>query len=132
MKYTVAMVVLVTLGAIVIGDGYVRTVRAEQHMLLLRAALSKLSVQQLAAQSGECLSRPGGRGPANHDAAYCAEVVQALSAKPLEGFVIHRRAEVLNSPAPTPKLQKVTVVSPPMPSLPASTDSQRVYSARIG
>jgi len=131
MKYTVAMVVLVTLGAMVIGDGYVKSVRAEQHTLLLRASLSKLSVQQLAARSGECFSRPGNRGPINHDAAYCAEVVQALSAKPLEGFVIHRRAEVLNTPSPGSKLQKVTVVSP-RPSLPASTDLQRVYSARTG
>jgi hypothetical protein len=122
MKYTVAMVVLMTLGAIVIGDGYVKSVRAEQHTLLLRASLSKLSVQQLAARSGECLSGPGDRGPANHDVAYCAEVVQALSAKPLEGFVILHRSAVQNIATPAPKLQKVTVVSPP----------QRLYSARIG
>jgi hypothetical protein len=121
MKYTVATIVLVTLGAIVIGDGYIKSVRAEQHTLVLRAALSKMSVQQLAARSWECSSQLGARSPANHDTAYCAEVVQALSAKPLEGFVIVPREMVLYTPMPTLKYQKVTVVAPPMPSLPSSS-----------
>jgi hypothetical protein len=123
MKYTVAMVVLVTLGAFVIGDGYVKSVRAEQHTLALRAALSKMSVQQLAEQSWECSPRPGASSPAIHDTAYCTEVVQALSAKPLEGSMIMHREVVLYTPMPAPKYQKVTVVAPPMPSLPSAARS---------
>jgi len=84
MKYKVAVGALVILAAILIGDGYRNSRRAEQNTSNVRAAVLALSPQQLAASGTECDTqrRPG--EPPPHGAAYCAEVSRRLDDQPLQ------------------------------------------------
>jgi hypothetical protein len=86
MKYKVTVVavgVIVILAVIFMGDGYLRTRRADQKSGALRTAVSAMSIQQLAKASEECdLAQAGGR--VHHDAAYCAEVFRAIEDQPLQ------------------------------------------------
>ncbi len=84
MKYKVAVVAVVILAAIFMGDGYLRTRRADQKTTALKTAVSTLSIQQLARASEECDSAQLPDGEVKHDVAYCAEVYRAIEAEPLQ------------------------------------------------
>jgi len=84
MKYKVAMVALMILVAIVIGDGYLRSRRADLSTSALKATVTAMSIQQLARASEECDSAQSPGGRVKYDAAYCAEVFRAIEAGPLE------------------------------------------------
>ncbi len=96
MKYkatVVAVGVVVILAVIFMGDGYLRTRRAEQKSGALRTAVSAMSIQQLARAAEACdLAQAGGR--VHHDAAYCAEVFRAIEDQPLQ---------IVETPRPPPK-----------------------------
>lgn len=87
-KYKVMVVAGVFVALIVLGDGYLRTRRADQSTSVLKSKVSAMTIQQLAKASEECDSEqshseqsPGGQ--VKHDAAYCAEVFRAIEAEPL-------------------------------------------------
>ena len=83
MKYKVTLVAAVVLAVIFMGDGYLRTRRADQKAGALKTAVSTMSIQQLAKASEECdLAQAGGQ--VKHDAAYCAEVFRAIEDQPLQ------------------------------------------------
>jgi hypothetical protein len=84
MRHRIAVALFVILGAIVIGDGLVKSRRAEQNSSTLTSRVAALSPQQLAVSVAECdaRQRQGGSGP--HDAAFCAEVSRRLDNQPLQ------------------------------------------------
>lgn len=84
MKYKVAVVTVAILAAVVIGDGYLRTRRADQKASVLKSAVSAMSIQELARASEECDSAQSPGGTAKQDAAYCAEVYRAIEDQPLQ------------------------------------------------
>ena len=88
MKYKVGVVALVILAAILIGGGYRNSQRAERNTSTVRAAVSALSPQQLAASGTECDAQRPGEPPA-HGAAYCAEVNRRLDDQPLQIVDLH-------------------------------------------
>lgn len=116
MKYTVAMVVLIALGAVVIGDGYIKSVRAEQYTSKVRATISALTLQQLATAVRECDGRPG--APRVHGPIYCSEASRRLDSVPLEAVQV-RDPELQPVYLPAGSIKKVTVVAPPTPSIPS-------------
>jgi hypothetical protein len=95
MKFTVAIILSVILGAIVIGDGYVKTRRAEQNAVMVKTGLSAMSIQELSRRSEECDQSLGRGQPVKHDAANCAEVWREIEARPLQAVDVGR---VLVSP----------------------------------
>ena len=86
MKYKVtvaAAAAAAVLAVLFLGDGYLRTKRADQKTGALKTAVSTMSIQQLAKASQECdLAQAGGQ--VNHDAGYCAEVFRAIEDQPLQ------------------------------------------------
>jgi hypothetical protein len=88
MKYKAAIVLLVILSAVVIGDGLLKSRHVEQKTSKLRAAVAALSIQQLAVSIVDCdAERPQGGRPL-HDAAYCEEVRRRLDTEPLQSVEI--------------------------------------------
>ena len=83
-KYQVMVAAVVVLALIVIGDGYLRTRRADQNTSVLKSRVSAMSIQQLARASEECDSAQSPGGEVKHEAAYCAEVFRAIEAEPLQ------------------------------------------------
>ncbi len=83
-KYKIALTLGAILGAILIGDGLVKSMRAERHSSQLTATVEALSPQELAARVAECESPPQPGKPPRHDAAYCAEVSRRLDNQPLQ------------------------------------------------
>jgi hypothetical protein len=83
LKYKVMVVAVAILAIIVVGDGYLRTRRADQKAVGLRSAVSAMSIQQLARASEECDSTQSPGAPPKHDPGYCAEVFRAIEAEPL-------------------------------------------------
>ncbi len=82
LKYKLTVVAAVILAVIFMGDGYLRTRRADQKTGALKTAVSAMSIQQLAKASEECdLAQAGGR---TKDAGYCAEVFRAIEDQPLQ------------------------------------------------
>ena len=96
MKYKAALVLLVILSAVVIGDGFLKSRHVEQNTSKLRAAVAALSIQQLAVGIADCDAQhpKGERGL--HDAAYCEEVRRRLDTEPLQSVEI----PATNSAAP--------------------------------
>jgi hypothetical protein len=85
MKYTtIGMVVLAALVAVVIGDGYIKTRRAEQKTVTLNSALSTMSIQELSGRSKECDESPAGRESGKHDSDYCVAAWREIEARPLQ------------------------------------------------
>jgi hypothetical protein len=84
MKYKIAVTLFMVLCAIVIGDGLVKSKRAERNSSLITETVAALSPQQLAVSVAECdaQQRPGQARP--HDAAFCAEVSRRLDNQPLQ------------------------------------------------
>ena len=118
MKYTVAMVILIALGAAVIGDGYVKSVRAEQYTLKVRATVSALTLQQLATTVWECDAQRG--APRAHGPIYCSEASSRLDSLPLEAVQMRPTNYDPVLPRqylPAGSIKKVTVVAPPTPSI---------------
>jgi hypothetical protein len=96
MKYKAALVLLVILSAVVIGDGFLKSRHVEQNTSKLKAAVAALSIQQLAVSIVDCdAQRPQG-GRRLHDAAYCEEVRRRLDTEPLQSVEI----PATNSAAP--------------------------------
>ncbi len=89
MKYkAAAIVLLVIIGAVVIGDGFLKTRHIEQNTSKLKAAVSALSIQQLAVSIADCdAERPPGERRL-HDAAFCEEVRRRLDTEPLQSVDI--------------------------------------------
>jgi len=84
MKYKAATMVLVILSAVVIGDAFLKSRHVEQNTSKLRAAVSALSIQQLAVAVANCdAEHRQGERPA-HTAAYCEEVRRRLDTEPLQ------------------------------------------------
>jgi hypothetical protein len=84
LKYKLVVVAVVILAVIVVGDGYLRTRRADQKASGLKSAVSAMSIQQLARASEECDSAQSPGAPAKYDAGYCEEVFRAIEAQPLQ------------------------------------------------
>ncbi len=83
MRY-LAVVGVVILGVVVIGDGFIKTRHAEQSTSNLRATIAAMSIQQLAGALRDCDPPPGAGQPLKHDAAYCAEVMRVIEDRPLQ------------------------------------------------
>jgi hypothetical protein len=98
MQY-LAVIGVVLLGGIVIGDGFVKTRHAEQSTSTLRATISAMSIQQLARELRDCDPPPGLGPPPNHDAAFCAEVMRVIEDRPLQAVDTEHPA-----PPPLPAL----------------------------
>jgi hypothetical protein len=79
MKYSVATIVSVLLGVLLIGAGYGATWRVER----LHATLSALGIHQLAHRYWECQPQKPGESY-KRDAAYCAEVNRAMEGRATE------------------------------------------------
>jgi hypothetical protein len=88
MKYTVAVVVLVIVAVIFIGDGYLKTRRAEHSASTRRTSLSSMSIQELSSLSEDCDLPPERRQSVKHDSAYCAEVWREIEARPFQAVEI--------------------------------------------
>jgi hypothetical protein len=71
-------------GAMVIGDGLLKTKRAERNTTSLRAAVAALSPQELAVSVAACDASAGRGEPPRRDPAYCAEVSRRLDDQPLQ------------------------------------------------
>jgi hypothetical protein len=80
MKYHVATIVSVLLGALLIGAAYVQTQRAEHRALILRTSLSKMDIRRLTNAYWECQPKQPGE-PYSRDAVYCGAVSKALGAR---------------------------------------------------
>ncbi len=80
MKYHVATLVSVLLGALLIGAAYVQTQRAEHRALILRTSLSKMDIRRLTNAYWECQPKQPGE-PYSRDAVYCGAVSKALGAR---------------------------------------------------
>jgi hypothetical protein len=95
-KLTVVMVVLAAiLGALFLGDGYLKTRRVERAASTMRASLSAMSIQELAGRVRECDPPTGSDQPIIHDAAYCAEVMRAIEDRPLQAVEIKPSAPLI-------------------------------------
>jgi hypothetical protein len=78
------VVAVAIVAAIFMGDGYLRTRRADQHTSVLKSKVSAMSIQELARASAECDSEKSPDVQAKQDAGYCAEVFRAIEAEPLQ------------------------------------------------
>ncbi len=88
MTYKVAVVAVLILAAIVIGDGYLRTRQADQRQETLKASVAGMSNQQLARLSAECDAAQSPGAAVTHDAGYCAEVWREIEARPLQAVKV--------------------------------------------
>lgn len=89
-RLKLTLVAAVILAVIFMGDGYLRTRRADQKAGALKTAVSAMSIQQLAKASEECdVAQAGGRPK---DAGYCAEVFRAIEDQPLQIVETPRRS----------------------------------------
>ncbi len=88
MKYKMALVAVVILVIVVIGDGYRRTRHADQREATLKASVAAMSVQQLARLSAECDAAQSPGAPAAHAAEYCAEVWREIEDRPLQAVTV--------------------------------------------
>jgi hypothetical protein len=93
-----AVIVIAVLGGIVIGDGYLKTRRAEQSTSTLHANVAAMSNQQLAGAVRDCDPPPGSGQLSNHDAAYCAEVMRVIEDRPLQAVDTRRASPTLSHP----------------------------------
>jgi hypothetical protein len=84
----VAVALLAILGALFLGDGYVKTRRIEETSSTLRAHLAAMSIQELAGRVRECDPPIGSDQRVTRDAAYCAEVMRAIEDRPLQAVEI--------------------------------------------
>jgi hypothetical protein len=116
MKYHVATIASVIVGALLIGAASVQSRRAEQQTLALRASLSELNIQQLSSHYWEC--EPQGPGERyNRNAVYCGEIIRAFEARANE--------------VPTLQIVKIT---PPYVDLPDNLPQgliQRITPSKI-
>jgi hypothetical protein len=90
MKYQIAVIALVILCALVMGDGYLKSRHARQAVMTLKASVAAMSIQELARSSQECDSPPRTGQPVKHDAAYCAEVWRVIEDQPLQAVEVTR------------------------------------------
>jgi hypothetical protein len=85
-KYkAIAVVAVLVLAVLAIGDGYLRTQRAERRVLTMKSRVSGMSIQQLARAAEECDSElAASAAPAmRRDAGFCEEVARAIEAEPM-------------------------------------------------
>lgn len=90
MKYQVmAVIVLLALAVLAIGDGYLRTRRAERSVAVMKSRVSQMSIQQLARAEADCdsalpASVPQASAPLHRrDADFCEGVARAIEAEPM-------------------------------------------------
>jgi hypothetical protein len=88
MKYKSAVVALAILGAVVIGDGLLKSRHVEQSASKLRAAVAALSIQQLAVSIVDCDAQHRQGERRAHEAAFCEEVRRRLDTEPLQSVEI--------------------------------------------
>lgn len=89
MKFRAVAAVSLILGASLIVDGYLNSRRAEHRIAVRTTTLKAMNIQELAARVREC-DPPEGTAPSNRDADYCAEVMRAIEAQPLQAVRIER------------------------------------------
>ncbi len=86
MKYKMmAAVALLVLIILAIGDGYLRTRRADRRVSTMKSQISGMSIQQLARAAAQCDSAlPAQAAPAKRgDTEFCEEVARAIEAEPM-------------------------------------------------
>lgn len=113
MKYNIAMIVLVLLGAVVVAHSYIQSNRAEQKILAVRAHVSAMSPQKLAAGIAECdpVRSPGERQRQN--STFCNEIRRALDEQRLE--LVDVRPTAIYLPLSLPRLRLRTPEIEPHP-----------------
>jgi hypothetical protein len=86
LKYKVmAVIALLALAVLAIGDGYLRTRRAERSVSAMKSRVSGMSIQQLARAEADCDSWQPARAPMQRrDGEFCEEVARAIEAEPLQ------------------------------------------------
>ena len=113
MKYTQATLVLLVLGVMVVGAGELHKRSTARDRLALRSMLATLNVQQLARRAEPCQpSNPHIPWTAWEaakilpDPVYCAEVMRAVNAQPMQVVEIPQipfdSFRVIPAPAPAP------------------------------
>ena len=122
MKYHIALIVLLILGASIVADGYVRTGRARHQALMVNANVLTMSQQQLAISLGECDSPSPAGEHVKRDATFCAEVARVLDNQPLQIVDEWPPPMVVPLSLPPLRLHKATI--PPLPPLPAYPEPQ--------
>jgi hypothetical protein len=90
MKYKVmAVVALLVLAALAIGDGYLRTRRTDRRILTMKSHVSGMSIQQLARAAADCDSaRPANAPVRGGDEEFCEEVARAIEAEPMHLVIV--------------------------------------------
>jgi hypothetical protein len=110
MKYNIAMIVLVLLGAVLIADGYIRSNHNKKNVLAVRATVSAMSPQKLAAGIADCDPvRAAGEKP-RQSSALCAELNRVLDEQRLQIVDVHPFVPYLPSSLPPLRLRKVEIV----------------------
>jgi hypothetical protein len=121
MKYNVAIIVFVLLGAIVVTDGYIKSRHVEQKVLSVRANVPAMTPQHLASSIAECDPVwPMHEAPIQKST-FCTEVNRTLN---------EQRLQIVNVP-PVPtlflpqsvrplRLLKLPIVQPAHPTIPGS------------
>jgi hypothetical protein len=83
-RYIIPVALLAILLAIALGDGFIKTRRAERNTATLKSGLAAMSIQELSSQSKACDESPAGRATGNRDSDYCAAVWREIEARPLQ------------------------------------------------
>ncbi len=88
-RFRAVAAVSLVLCAILIGNGFLNSRRVEHRAAARTTTLRAMNIQQLAARMREC-DPPDGSAPINRDADFCAEVMRAIEAQPLQAVRIER------------------------------------------
>jgi hypothetical protein len=130
MKYDIAVISSILSAAILIGAGYVDSERTARNAVTIRAAVSTLSIQQLAPEIAACDSFRGSRKSRDPQMVYCAEVIRAMDTQPLQAVVIRPFEMIIPAPAlPRPKLQKFPAPVPEKPEIPFEYNHSLIFPA---
>jgi hypothetical protein len=115
MKYNIAMIVLVLFGVVVIANGYIQSNRDKQKLLQIRATVSAMSPQKLAAGISNCDPvRSSGEHP-KYKSTLCAEISRAIDEQRLELVDVRPIEIYLPLTLPPLRLRKAGIapLSPP-------------------
>ena len=106
MKYDIAVITAVLVSTVLIGASYLDSERTARHAVTVRATVASLSIQRLAPEIAACDSFRGRFNARDRRMIYCAEVIRAMDAQPLQTVVI-RRLDMIPAPfLPRPTLQR--------------------------
>ena len=115
MKYNIAMIVLVLFGAVVITDGYIQSNRDKHKLLLIRATVSAMSPQKLAAGISNCDPVRAAGEKLRQRSVLCAEINRALDEQRLQIVDVHPFVPYLPLSLPPLRLRMPEIV-PPRPT----------------